>query len=183
MELEPGDRLDLIKLAAENSEDLTREDIEASASELRSILSTARGPAKILALTAAALGVLLMTALGLPRPMWMLLWPGIAMLLGGVIALVTGSILSSSVSELLRESLTRGADVPGPVLELGRDVLESLAQQSTAGYASAVVIAVMVLGGTLIAASAIVKFRFPGLSLSESATATATAREVEGGVH
>ena len=185
MELEPGDRLDLIKLASENSEDLTREDIEASASELRSILSAARGPAKILSLTAVALGVLLIAALGLPRPMWILLWPGVAMLLGGVIALVTGSMLSSSVSGLPQELLALGADVPGPVLELGRDVLESLAQQSTAGYASAAVIAVMVLGAMLIAASAIVKFRFPGLSLSESATATATAtaREVEGGVH
>ena len=67
MELEPGDRLDLIKLASENSEDLTREDIEASASELRSISSVARGPVKILSLTAVALGVLLMAALG-PAP-------------------------------------------------------------------------------------------------------------------
>ena len=179
MELEPGDRLDLIKLAAENAEDLTREDIEASASGLRSVLSAARGPGKILSLTAAVLGVLLMAALGLPRPMWMLLWPGVAMLLGGVIVLVTGSLLSSSVSGLLRGSLTLGADIPGPVLELGRDVLVSLAQQSTAGYASTAVTAVMVLGATLIAASAIVKFRFPGLSLSESVTPT--PREVDGG--
>ena len=179
MELEPGDRLDLIKLASENSEDLTREDIEASASELRSISSVARGPVKILSLTAVALGVLLMAALGLPRPMWILLWPGVAMLLGGVIALVTGSVLSSSVSGLLQELLARGADVPGPVLELGRDVLESLAQQSTTGYASAAVIAVMVLGAMLIAASAIVKFRFPGLSLSESVIPT--PQEVDGG--
>ena len=179
MELEPGDRLDLIKLASENSEDLTREDIEASASELRSISSVARGPVKILSLTAVALGVLLMAALGLPRPMWILLWPGVAMLLGGVIALVTGSVLSSSVSGLLQELLARGADVPGPVLELGRDVLESLAQQSTTGYASAAVIAVMVLGAMLIAASAIVKFRFPGLSLRESVIPT--PQEVDGG--
>ena len=155
-ELQPNDRLDLIEQVAEESGDLTREDIEDQAAALRERMNAARGTGKYIAFLVVALGSLLLSAVHLPRPTAMLRWSGTVLVVGGTVCLGVGFVLNSIIPGQLKKAITLSefntAEVPISALNLAGDLLESFGRQATAGFVPPAV-AVILLGAALIAAS------------------------------
>ena len=155
-DLQRNDRLDLLEKLAENSEDLTREDIDEQAASLRDIVRAANGTGRIIALVMVIVGVLLLAAVHFPRPADMLRWPGLALLMGGGVCLVVGFVLNSAIPGRIKEAAIRpisySSDIPAAAVSLGGDLGESFARQMTAGFIPAAV-TVIVIGAVLLGAS------------------------------
>ena len=155
-ELQRGDRFDVLQWLADESDDLTREDIEEQAESLRNVVSAANGTGRIIALVMAVIGCLLLALVHLPNPAEVLRWPGITLLMGGGVCFVVGFVVNSAIPGQINDAITRSAsysaDVPASAINLAGDLLESFGRQATAGFIPAAV-AVMVLGGVLIVAS------------------------------
>ena len=154
--LQPNDRFDLLDWVTAQSPDLSRQDIEAQAESLREALDAVNGPGRSIALALAALGSLLLALIHLPRPAAMLRWPGITLVMGGGICLIVGFALNTVIPGQLQNAIVKSAsysgNVPVSAVNLAGDLLESFGRQATAGFIPAAV-AVMALGGVLIAAS------------------------------
>lgn len=154
--LQHNDRFDPLQWVADESDDLTREEIEEQAEALRDVVSAANGPGKIVSLLMVVLGSLAMALVHLPKPAEMLRWPGIALLMGGGVCLVVGLVMNSAIPGQIREAIadaaSYSAEVPVSAIDLAGDLMESFARQATAGFMPAAV-TVMVLGGLLIVAS------------------------------
>ena len=154
--LQADDRFDLLEWLANQSEDLSRQDIEEQAESLRQALGVANGPGRLVALALAVLGILLLALLHLPRPAAMLRWPGITLAMGGGICLIVGFTLNAFVPGTLKDAIVQSAsypsNVPASAVNLAGDLLESFGRQATAGFIPAVVM-VIALGVVLIAAS------------------------------
>ena len=88
--LQRNDRFDVLQWMADESDDLTREEIREQAESLRDVVSAANGPGKIVSLLMVVLGCLLMALVHLPRPAEMLRWPGITLAMGGGVCLASG---------------------------------------------------------------------------------------------
>ena len=171
-ELQRNDRFDVLDWIAEESDDLTRNDIEEQAESLRDVVSAANGPGRIISLAMVVLGCLAMALVHLPKPAEMLRWPGVALLMGGGGCLVVGFVVNSAIPGQIRGAITDvvsySADVPVAAIDLAGDLMESFARQATAGFLPAA-LTVMVLGGVLIVVSlfadalvAIAKSLLPG---------------------
>ena len=154
--LQADDRFDLLEWLANQSEDLSRQDIEERAEFLRQAVSVANGPGRLVALGLAVLGSLVLALLHLPRPAAMLRWPGITLVMSGGSCLIVGFMLNAFVPGKLKDAIVQSApypsNVPASAVNLAGDLLESFGRQATAGFIPAVV-TVMALGGVLIAAS------------------------------
>ena len=155
-DLQRNDRFDLLDWLAEESDDTSRADIEEQAEALRNAVSDANGPGKFIALALVVAGALLMALVHLPRPAEMLRWPGITLVMGGVVCLLVGLVLNSAIPGQFRDAIARTAsysgDVPVSAINLAGDLVESFARQATAGFIPASV-TVMIVGGLLIIAS------------------------------
>ena len=156
-DLQPNDRLDLVEWLTDESDDADREDFDEGAESVRDGLSDINGIGRFLALAAVVVGSLLLAAVHLPRREDMLRWPGVALLAGGGLSLVAGLLLNSGLPAIIRAAAeedvsSSDVDAPDPVVELAADVLEVFTREVTSGYMPAVV-AVMVVGAVLIAAS------------------------------
>ena len=171
-ELQRNDRFDVLDWIAEESDDLTRNDIEEQAESLRDVVSAANGPGRIISLAMVVLGCLAMALVHLPKPAEMLRWPGVALLMGGGVCLVVGFVVNSAIPGQIRGAITDvvsySADVPVAAIDLAGDLMESFARQATAGFLPAA-LTVMILGGVLIVVSlfadalvAIAKSLLPG---------------------
>ena len=162
--LQPGDRLDLIERLAAESEDFTREDIEAGARDMQELAIFANGPAGFIALAMAVGGCLLLALVHLPSPAGMLRWPGMALALGGGVCLVAGFVLNSAIPGQLNDavsySVSYSPDVPASAIRLAGDLLESLGRQATAGFVPAAT-GVMLLGLAMVAVSFLWGLVFP----------------------
>ena len=155
-QLQRNDRLDLLDKLVENSDDLTREELDEQAETLRNTVSAANGTGRVVALLMVILGTLLLAAVHFPRPAEMLRWPGISLLMGGGVCLVVGFVVNSAIPDRIKVSITNAAsyspDVPVAAIDLAGDLVASFARQVTAGFIPAAV-TVMVVGGVLIVAS------------------------------
>ena len=151
-----GDRLDILDKLAENSDDLTRDDINQQAESLRDAVGTANGLGRIVALLMVIIGSLLLALVYIPRPSDMLRWPGLALFLGSGVCLAVGFVVNSAIPGRIKDAIvhstTYAPDVPTAAIDLGGDLLESFAQQSTAGFVPAAA-TVMAIGVVLIVAS------------------------------
>ena len=154
--LQRGDRFDALEWLAEESDDVTRAEIEEQAEGLRDVVSAANGPGRIIALVMVVLGCLAMALVHVPHLADMLRWPGISLLLGGGVCLLVGFVANSAIPGQIREGITNAAnysaDVPVAAINLVGDLMESFARQVTAGFIPAAV-TVMAIGAVLIAAS------------------------------
>ena len=154
--LQRNDRFDVLEWLAQESEDATRSEIEGEAESLREVISAANGPGRYVALAMVVLGCLLMAVVHLPRPAEMLRWPGITLVMGGVVCLIVGFVLNSAIPGQFKDAIVRAAsyspDVPVSVINLAGDLTESFARQATAGFIPAS-ITVIVIGGLLVVAS------------------------------
>ena len=155
-DLQRGDRLDLLDKLAENSDDLTREDIDEQAESLRDVVRAANGPGRIIALLMVIVGSLLLAAVYFPRPADMLRWPGLALLMGGGVCLAVGFVLNSAVPGRIKDAVARPAsyssDIPTAAISLTGDLMESFARHATAGFIPEAT-TVLVIGVVLVAAS------------------------------
>lgn len=166
-ELQRGDRFDVLGWLAEESEDLTRDDIEEQAEALRDVVSAANGPGRIISLVMVIVGILLMAAVHIPKPAEVLRWPGLSLLMGGGVCLAIGFVVNSAVPGQIGEAIadvsSYSHDVPVSAVRLAGDLAESFAQQATAGFIPSAV-AVMVIGGVLLAASFVAEILWALLS-------------------
>ncbi len=154
--LQRGDRFDVLEWIAEESGNLTREDMEEQAELLRGVVSIANGSGSIVSLVIVVVGVLAMALLYLPKPAAMLRWPGITLMMGGGVCLIVGFVINSTIPGRIRDAVTdavyHSPDVPVTAMDLAGDLAESFAGQASAGFILPAVI-VMVIGTVLIAAS------------------------------
>lgn len=166
-ELQRGDRFDVLGWLAEESEDLTRDDIEEQAEALRDVVSAANGPGRIISLVIVIVGILLMAAVHIPKPAEVLRWPGLSLLMGGGVCLAIGFVVNSAVPGQIGEAIadvsSYSHDVPVSAVRLAGDLAESFAQQATAGFIPSAV-AAMVIGGVLLAASFVAEILWDLLS-------------------
>ena len=155
-DLKRGDRLDLLQQLADNSDDITREDIHQGAEDLRDAMRTANGTGRIVALLMVIFGSILLAAVYLPRPADMLRWPGLTLLLGSGVCLVVGLVVNSAVPGRIKDAIVHSTsyapDVPTAAIDLAGDLVESFARQATAGFIPAAA-TVLVIGAVLITAS------------------------------
>lgn len=154
--LQRGDRFDVLEWLAEESGEVTREEIDEQAESLRDVVSAANGPGRIISLMMILLGSLLMAAVHFPKPSGMLRWPGLTLLLGGGVCLAVGFVVNSAIPGQIGDAITNAAsyspNVPAAAIDLAGDLMESFARQATAGFIPAAV-TVMAVGGILLAAS------------------------------
>ena len=155
-DLTRGDRLDLLQKLADNSEDVTRDDIHQQAEALRDSMRTANGPGRIVALLMVIVGSILLAAVYLPRPADMLRWPGITLLMGSGVCLVVGIVANSAIPGRIKDAIVHSTsyapEVPTAAIDLSGDLVESFAQQATAGFIPAAA-TVLVIGAVLVTAS------------------------------
>ena len=146
-------QLDLLEKLAESSDDLTREDIDEQAEFLRGAVSAASGTGGMVALLVVIAGSLLLAAVHIPNPTGMLRWPGLSLLLGGGVCLVVGFVLNSVVPGRIRDAVAASSsDTPTALIGLAGDIMESFAQQFTAGFILGAA-PVLVIGAVLFGAS------------------------------
>ena len=154
--LQRNDRLDLLEELAENSEDISREDISEQAVSLRDTVSAANGIGRVVTLVMVIVGSLLLAAVHFPRPGDMLRWPGVALLMGGGVCLIVGFVVNSSVPGRIKDAIVRptsySSEIPTAAISIAGDLVESFARQVTAGFIPAAV-TVMLIGGALVVAS------------------------------
>ena len=155
-DLSRGDRLDLLEKLADNSDDFTRDDIHQQAESLRDAMRTANGSGRIVALLMVIIGSLLLAAVYIPRPSDMLRWPGITLLLGSGVCLVVGIVANSAIPGRIKDAIVHSTsyapDVPTAAIDMAGDLVESFAQQATAGFIPAAA-TVLVIGALLVTAS------------------------------
>ena len=164
--LPPNDRLDLIQKAAEEFSDLTEDDIQSGAENIRDLLALSNGPARTAALIMLIGGAALLALIHLPNPAHALRWPGITLALSGGVCLAVGYIINSALpgqlNNIITNSASYSAGVPAPAINLAGDLMESFGQQATAGFTpealtvtltGAALIAVSFLANALIAAA------------------------------
>ena len=155
-DLGPGDRLDLIHQIAEWNPDRSEAQIRADIEEGRDLLSRARRFGELTTLIMVIGGAILMGLVHFPNLTGMLRWPGITLLLTGVVFFVLGKIAESEVPDRLTDAVELGADkatdVPQAVTDLGGDILVSFGMQMTDGIAGPS-ITLIVIGVILFGAS------------------------------
>ena len=154
--LQRNDRFDLLAWLADESEDVSRRDIEEQAESLRNAVSAVNGAGRVIALSVVIAGFLLMALMHPPRPQRMLAWPGITLVMGGGVSLVAGFALNSMVPGQIRNAVLEAAsyseDMPVSAINLAADLASSLGQQATTGFMP-MTVAVIVIGGALLAVS------------------------------
>ena len=153
-DLQMNDRLDLLEQLADD--DLTREDIDESAGLLRDAVNTLSGTWRMVTLLVVVAGSLLLAAAHIPNPTGMLRWPGLTLLLGGVMCLLFGFMLNSAVPGMIGEVFAQAeadsSDTPTALISLIGDLMESFARQFTGGFIPGTA-TVLLIGAVLFAAS------------------------------
>ena len=154
--LQRNDRFDLLDWLADESEDVSRRDIEEQAESLRNWVSAVNGAGRVIALAVVIAGLLLMALMHLPLPQRMLAWPGLTLAIGGGVSLVAGFALNSMVPGQIRNAVLEAAsyseDMPVSAINLAADLASSPRAASTTGFMP-MTVAVIVIGGALLAVS------------------------------
>ena len=147
---------DLIHQIAEWNPDRSEAQIRADIEDGRDLLSRARRFGELTTLIMVIGGSILMGLVHYPNLTGMLRWPGITLLLTGVVFFVLGKIAESEVPDRLTDAVELSADkvtdVPQAVTDLGGDILVSFGMQMTDGIAGPS-ITLMVIGVILFGAS------------------------------
>ena len=152
-ELRPNDRLYFIEASGSPTGDDVDDQVAAA---VRDSINAARGPGKYISILIVALGSVLLAVVHMPSPAAALRWPGVALVLGGTVGLISGLVFNSVIPGLLKRAVTdveiNGSSVPTSALNLVGDLAESIGRHATAGFVPWAV-TVILLGAALIAAS------------------------------
>ena len=157
-ELDEDRRLDLVKVAAENS-DKSRKDFLKQADFGRNLIDSL-GIGVAFAILAVAGGSLLMGLIQIPHMSSFFRVPGITLLLSGTLFLILGIVANSQVSGLLNDLIDRGAEgktvIPDSMIDVISDVIASMASDIAGGFIVPSV-AIMVVGLVLIVVSGLIR--------------------------
>ena len=154
--LHRSEQFDILQWLADESEDISRRDMEEQAESLRNVAGAVNGTGRVIALAVVIAGLLLMVLMHLPRPARMLGWTGITLVVGGGVSLLAGFALNSMLPGRLDNAVLDWAlyfdDAPVSAMNLAADLATSLAGQATTGFMP-MTVAVIVIGGALIVVS------------------------------
>ena len=143
-ELEPDDRLDLVRKIAED-EGVSETEIRQGAADIRGWLISSQALGQTDALVIVVAGALIIGLMHLPRLGSVLRWPGITLLLSGAVCYLAGLVVHSLLTEAFEAALVQQS----PLTE---ELAVSLIEGLTSGYGGAALIA-MIVGALLLAAS------------------------------
>ena len=154
--LHRSEQFDILQWLADESEDISRRDIDEQAESLRDVASAVNGTGRVIALVVVIAGLLLMALIHLPRPARMLGWTGITLAVGGGVSLLAGFALNSMLPGRIGNAVLDRAlyfdDAPVSAINLAADLATSLAGQATTGFMP-MTVAVIAVGGALIVVS------------------------------
>ena len=168
--LDDGDRVNLIRVLAENSNEFTEEELRAELAEAREAVVRYRSLEGTIAFLMLYGGAIILAVLHLPKLSAAMRWPGIFLFISGGLIFIIGKIFESKAVDFLItavDKITENAPgIPGPAVNLLSDLVLSFGQQLTTGFA-APAFTVLIIAALLFAASivlSIVKPFIPGLS-------------------
>ena len=154
--LHRSEQFDILQWLADESEDISRRDMDEQAESLRNVAGTVNNTGRVVALAVVIAGLLLMALIHLPRPARMLGWTGITLAVGGGVSLLAGFALNSMVPGRIGNAVLDRAlyfdDAPVSAMNLAADLAESLAGQATTGFMP-MTVAVIGIGGALVVVS------------------------------
>ena len=165
-ELDDRERLDLIAIAAEDS-DQDKEQFLEELDAFREVID--RGGVVVwISIVVLVLGILLMMAVHIPHLASSLRWPGITLLLSGlailIISLVSNSRLEGQFNALLDQGNATDSPIPPSIVNIANDVLTSMASDFVVGFILPSII-VMAIGVALLITSFFIRsLRVPFLS-------------------
>ena len=165
-ELDDQKRLDIIAEAAEAEEEgQTREEFLDDTDTLRDVIDRG-GLGVIGAIVIIVVGSILMAMVQIPRLASGLRWPGMTLLLSGLVFLIIGVVakaqLPGKFDNLLDKSDT--GNIPPSLIDISTDVLDSVGQDIAGGFVGPA-ITVMIIGLVLLVASFFVRqLRIPFFS-------------------
>ncbi len=116
--LDDRDRFDLVEAAAEASE-LTRQEFVEGADAVRDPINTLHSVGPTVALVIMALATVFLVLVNIPHRTAMIMWPGITLILTGVVAIIVSALLSAFIPEASSEICDDAADfVCEPTLDI-----------------------------------------------------------------
>ncbi|MDP6549778.1 MAG: hypothetical protein QF659_06875 [Dehalococcoidia bacterium] len=155
-ELDERDRLDLIHRITDWNDSISEAEVRSELDDGRTQMNRGRKFGKPLALIMVIGGSILMGLVHFPSLAHGLRWPGVALVITGVMFFITGKLLESRVPDWLQDLVDRGAEdvsqIPQSVTGLGGDLLVSFGKQLTEGFA-APSLTLLFIGAILVGAS------------------------------
>ena len=127
-QLGPTGRLDLISALAEGNPEITEESLRREIAEGRNELNRFTSRGRLFALVIVIASVLGMAAVHLPKLTHSLRWPGLALLLTGLISYFLGRALEFSVEEKLGDAIKRALDASNEFSEAAAQLLADVTQ-------------------------------------------------------
>jgi acid phosphatase family membrane protein YuiD len=114
---------------------------------------------KTLALVVVIVGSVVLGLLYLPNPVGVARWPGITLLLSGVICLLVGQVLQSRVPGWLESAMAQETgELSSSAAALATDLATTAGSQLATGFTTPAV-TLIVVGGLLFASSFLLRFR------------------------
>ena len=159
--LDDHDRLDLVEAAAEASE-MPREEFVEEVDAIRDPINTLQGVGPTAALLVLALATVLLALVNLPHRVSMIMWPSIALIVAGFIAIIVAALLSAFLPNVSYEICGDAADFAcEPALDILRELTRSMGD-----FPIFPSVALIFLGGMGVTVAAIIMSR--GASASAS---------------
>ena len=160
-ELDDQDRLDLVAKAAEQR-DQTREEFLEDVDSGRDIIDRS-GVGLWLTILMMVLGVVFMATVHLPHLSSGLRWPGLTLLLTGLVFLIAGLV---SKSQLLDDPLDRAdvSPIPPTMVDIINDIATSMASDVAGGVITACIVVMAIGFAMLVGSFAIRLLHIPFLS-------------------
>ena len=161
--LDNEDRIDLIFEAAENNNQSKEDFLDSNVDPARNVIAFT-GVGVGLALVMVVLGVIFMGAVHIPHMASSLRWPGVTLLLSGLVFLVGGLASKAAFKDPLDPSSERISDLPPSMITIINDVFDTLASDVAGGIIRLSVI-ILVIGLVMIVGSFFIrKLGIPFLS-------------------
>ena len=157
-ELAPGDRLDLVHELAKLDESPEQE-IRDELADFRGQLNLVDSMSKPVALVVVIVGSVLLGLLYLPNPVGVVRWPGITLLLSGLVCLLVGQVLQSRVPGWLERAVAQETgELSSSAASLATDLAATAGAQLATGFTTPA-FTLIVVGGLLFAASFLLRLR------------------------
>ena len=160
-ELDDQDRVDLIHRITVWNDDITEAELRSDIESTRDWVNWGRKFGKAVALAMLIAGSVLLGLIHFPSIRNGLRWPGLTLLLTGIVFFVGAKVLESQLPDRLQDLVERGTSqvsgVPPSVTDLGGDLLVSFGDQLATGMATPALI-VLIVGALIFVASFFVDY-------------------------
>jgi hypothetical protein len=167
--LDSQDRLDLIETAARNNDDATEASLRANLAGFREQIGRIRTIGQTTALVVGIGAIVVMVLIYLPSVTNALRWPGLTLLLSGVVIFLVGRVVENRLPPLLSDLMDAGAPalggLPPAAAALTVEIMRSAGERAVEGLASPLWL-LIIMGAVLLGASFLVPWLrryYPGL--------------------